>query len=1095
MSISKYNFVGQNVPTRLFLCIPTLVFAFTSGCFKAPASKAVNDAPLSQSEREYVRSLQETQGSETKVPLVVSNATAIPAAAKSYVTSDNAQITELNVPAAKVEEIEKAILASNPNAAVAVNFVSDLTEERPQPFTPDEGLLFSGKEEFGLAEWKERYPDADGRGISVGIVDDGVSLDRPGLLTTSTGLPKIARSIQASPLWQFPLYEGAGACAAEIPAPHAASAITAWKVADGVVPALQSASVSTPIDITPCGIHPELTRSPRECVDWNKLFPDADKRKINDRLTIPALFVEFASQTGTETRLLIDVNGDNLIEASEALAPISSAHPKSYRFSDGRTLGFDVHATESILPPSAGLDHPIRPCASSKKAPRTLTLTVPEAEDDFGSHGEGVAAIAAGYRIGGRSFDGVAPGAQIVDVHFADEYGGRRYSIAEIGRNLKMAGTFSEIVNLSYSLYFSSPVSQVAMGRFLESTLKETKALYLFSAGNNGPGIGSMNRALVYPSIGIPVAAYLNPRMAQTTFGSLAPYGGVVNYSSRGPGVDGASGPLILSPLAGIVPATAQAGFRPFSGTSSATPALAGFTARLLSQIKASGLKIDRVLVKEAILQSALPIEGFGYTEQGYGIPKLLRAFEIYKSLAEKKLTPVRYTTDGRKNSNGVSTRGIYVRGNLGKSDVYNLTILPEFSADWTGADMGAFADHVKLSSTSNWLRFPQDLLISRAGSKLDVAPNWEDLQKPGLYTAEISVDSVDGKMRHAIIPVTIIVPEATTADYAADVLVPAGQLKRIFVEKPAWATHIATSRELVNPSPGNTQLCGAASIYAPNGTFLSRLGGAAKTPPRVTESDNAFATTMPGVYEIILAGANSHTICAKDQTQRIRVSFLQLDVSLVNTKVDKGATEETSIAKIDLQLSTLAPKLSGSLTLSNLGTFEEFDLTRNGTENWEWSTDKTLNLSNFVKATFFVDEASRRWTQGYPAWSLFLFTKAAHLMPFSSYVSSAGTELKISDLGEGTDAIKPVLSVFDYGIPGETQPQKMRLAVKGVSTIGSIVSATMDDVQATEETGALIEGLTFEVPKTMLPGAALDCSFRPARFNVKIPCGHILLP
>ena len=46
-------------------------------------------------------------------------------------------------------------------------------------------------DETGSVDFKRRNPTWDGRGVTIGIVDSGVSLDNPALQTTSTGQRKI----------------------------------------------------------------------------------------------------------------------------------------------------------------------------------------------------------------------------------------------------------------------------------------------------------------------------------------------------------------------------------------------------------------------------------------------------------------------------------------------------------------------------------------------------------------------------------------------------------------------------------------------------------------------------------------------------------------------------------------------------------------------------------------------------------------------------------------------------------------------------------------------------------------------------------------
>ncbi|HSI99934.1 MAG TPA: serine protease, partial [Patescibacteria group bacterium] len=64
----------------------------------------------------------------------------------------------------------------------------------PQP-APDEDTPrnnpYMPTGDIGAAQFVEENPEWDGRGVAIGIVDSGVSLDHPSLTTTSTGEPKI----------------------------------------------------------------------------------------------------------------------------------------------------------------------------------------------------------------------------------------------------------------------------------------------------------------------------------------------------------------------------------------------------------------------------------------------------------------------------------------------------------------------------------------------------------------------------------------------------------------------------------------------------------------------------------------------------------------------------------------------------------------------------------------------------------------------------------------------------------------------------------------------------------------------------------------
>ena len=158
------------------------------------------------------------------------------------------------------------------------------------------------------------------------------------------------------------------------------------------------------------------------------------------------------------------------------------------------------------------------------------------------------------------------------------------------------------------------------MGRLLEAYLADTDAAYFFSAGNNGPGRGSMNRGLLsflWRSGGrVPRAVAVSNHFR---FTGAHRWSGHLLFARSG--ARRCQRPFVISPLAGMAASTVDGGIQPFSGTSSATPALAGFSARLAGQIRADGLPFKRNWLRQALAESARPLDGVAFVDQGYGLP------------------------------------------------------------------------------------------------------------------------------------------------------------------------------------------------------------------------------------------------------------------------------------------------------------------------------------------------------------------------------------------------------------------------------------------------------------------------------------------
>src|SRR4029079_15323514 len=91
-------------------------------------------------------------------------------------------------------EIDTVVQISDPVPEGAVN---PTPQPAPGPGTPNiNPYMPTG--DTGGAQFVAAHPTWDGRGVTVGIVDSGVTLDHPSLLTTSTGERKIVDWVTAT---------------------------------------------------------------------------------------------------------------------------------------------------------------------------------------------------------------------------------------------------------------------------------------------------------------------------------------------------------------------------------------------------------------------------------------------------------------------------------------------------------------------------------------------------------------------------------------------------------------------------------------------------------------------------------------------------------------------------------------------------------------------------------------------------------------------------------------------------------------------------------------------------------------------------------
>ena len=397
----------------------------------------------------------------------------------------------------------------------------------------------------------------------------------------------------------------------------------------------------------------------------------------------------------------------------------------------------------------------------------TGALKFHQGEPRGDNHGEGVASVMAGHLIGGK-FSGVAPGSQFVDYDIGaqvfDEAEGM-YSIGGFLKALVWAGeSGSQVANISYSMYYLSPKTQSFMAQAIDKVVRQYNMVVTFSAGNNGPGLGSMSRALVYPSSVLAVGAFASKELAENVHGvgGLPEHGQVIRYSSLGPAIDGGSGPHIIAPLNSAVHNNKGTGLRGFSGTSSASPAAAGFAAVMISHLSSLGLAIDAPTVVAAIRQSATMIPNTPYIAQGFGLPEIQKSIEIYKRMiTAKSFSEVNIEVVNQQED--LVDKGLLIlASSLKKNHEIKVRLRGKMSALVPEELQESIVQTVSIEYSEPWLQGPQRALLSQGSSYQHVWIDLEQLHDPQAgreYFGEIRYRSEDGQLL-AVVPVTYIIDQ-----------------------------------------------------------------------------------------------------------------------------------------------------------------------------------------------------------------------------------------------------------------------------------------------------------------------------------------------
>jgi hypothetical protein len=624
-------------------------------------------------------------------------------------------------------------------------------------------------------------------------------------------------------------------------------------------------------------------------------FADWNENKIQDRYSVT---VGSLGAGGHE--ICIDLNNNNARDTNEC------------------TGDFGVSGTFTFWASGSGRN------LAGIFDPETATLSLTEGELPGDGHGEGVASVAAGHNIGG-SFDGVAPGAQIVDYDLSLRSGQTSAAVYSIGtflRALEWVGSEgADVANISYSLFFQSVAGQLFMEKALSEIVHQHNLVIAMSAGNNGPGLSSLNRRAIYPDDVLVAGAFVGKKLYEYVHGvtGLPSQGRVVSYSSRGPGPFGGLGPTVISPLASLTHAPPGEGFRAFSGTSSAAPALAGLAANVISAIRQEGIEVHADLVVQAIRLSGKPLKGVPFLEQGNGLPKIESAIQHYRTLLAQSM-PARIdvriptgpvaevdptTSSGLSRDPQKQARGLFLRlsGMPNTKQVsYEANLVGVYGqkAGGQGDPTREILTPLTVETTAGWVSAPANSFVSKGQSRITLTVDLETaIEAMGTATeifAEVHlVDSVT-TTRLATIPVTIINDAPLAASKQVVASLRTEETKRFHFYVQPGTKALAISPQVLGGTGENLLI----TVFDPRGV---QLAARFRRPSGTT----LVSLQRPGWHQVAVTKSRGGS-----ETLKVDVAIKPLMLAL------GGATDTDGEAMLDL--------LSGQLVIDNTHPSEGFE-------------------------------------------------------------------------------------------------------------------------------------------------------------------------
>ena len=730
--------------------------------------------------------------------------------------------------------------APGPNAGGFVN-----PQTPPGPSTPRDNPYMPIRD-TGAAKFTADHPTWDGRGTTIGIIDSGVTLDHPSLLTTSTGERKITDWVTYTdpnndndPTWVRMDYRVSGSTF----------------ITNGV-------TYTTPAN-----------GSYRFGI-FNERDPNLGGEVGNDvnRDGNPAgssgLFAVLWS-LDSET-VWVDTNQNGSFADEKAMKPYKERYDVGY-------FGTDDPATAVAerMPFVIQTDR-IQPANQPKQYWVNIGIV-------SGEHGSHVAGITAANAMFGGAMSGAAPGAKLVSVRVCLFVAGcTNFALLE---GMIYAAKYAkvDVINMSIGGLPALNDANNTRAELYDRLIRVYKVQMFISAGNDGPGVNTIGDPAVATTV-MAVGTYITKDTWQSNYGSDSSYVDNIHYfSSRGPREDGGFKPNIIAPGAavsttprwqegGAVAGTyaLPPGYSMLQGTSMASPQAAGAAALLVSAAKQTGAQYAPFQLRQAINSSARLLDTARYAvyEQGNGLFNVPAAWDLLKTNIKNteisSSVAVNSALSGFLKTPGFGM-GIYDREGvvLGQSYTRQYTLvrtkggssLTDYTLSWKGND-GTF-------SSQTTIKLPKDQPVTFS---VTINPS-----ATGAHAAILNIDDpntvgVDYQtMNVVIVPDTFAAGNNFTVTKSGSV--GRNQVLHYFFRVPAGTPAFKVDLSGPSATPGTGQA--RFLRWHPYGVGIdSNASTSCFSPPRggcATGSPNSrtVSNPFPGVWEVTVDAARTSDIAS----------------------------------------------------------------------------------------------------------------------------------------------------------------------------------------------------------------------------------------
>ncbi|MFJ5993797.1 S8 family serine peptidase [Streptomyces sp. NPDC092370] len=546
-----------------------------------------------------------------------------------------------------------------PSADTAKGAKAKGTYPAPGKKTPAENP-YNPSFETGAVDFVEDHPKADGRGVTIGILDSGVDLGHPALQKTTTGERKIVDWVTATD----PIVDNDNTWRPMVTA------------VSGPAFTYQGQSYKAPTGSYAVSLFKESYTT----------GGDAKGDANRDGDTTDAWGVLYDAASGT---VRVDLNNNNDFGDDAPMKPYKDGHQVGYFGTDNPAT--DVAERQPFVV-EIRKDVPMDPLGGSWVGKKSDFVNIGVIESEHGTH---VAGITAANGLFGGKMDGAAPGAKLVSSRACTWSGGCTNVALTEGMIDLVTKRGVDIVNMSIGGLPALNDGNNARAELYTRLIDTYGVQLVISAGNSGPGANTIGDPSLAEKV-ISVGASVSKETWAANYGSVVKKKyAMMPFSSRGPREDGGFTPTLVAPGAAIntiqtwMPGqpvaeagySLPAGYGMLQGTSMASPQAAGASALLISAAKQKKIDLTPATLRTALTSTADHIKGVQAYEEGVGLMNIEDAWGAIRDDATAHSytvkAPVDTAMDQFLKTPGFGT-GLYDReGGLkaGQKKTYEVTI------------------------------------------------------------------------------------------------------------------------------------------------------------------------------------------------------------------------------------------------------------------------------------------------------------------------------------------------------------------------------------------------------------------------------------